>query len=318
MKTKLKFIFTLLSIFAVIVLALFSCRSDKEEIVSQEEKEINPTVLVPKGAAAKAMENLPKKYDLKVCKNDDEVKSEVLKGDWSLAILDGKKAGQLYLQSKKTITAISPIEIDGLKIVQNNYVERVRRRWVKDEETGKMEIVEFVDLPKPNILRGNRIIIGSQKGGIEEDIFNKFLEANEIELREGQVEYAGDSKEFKEAMTNYRQFGLVKEPAASKILEKEESVKTVFDLSSWWQEESGYSIPIKVLIANNDFLKEYKQQSEKAFEAIGSAISDYKESEGAKLVFYYESNRGIRLLESYYEADKRLSEKIDENFYFSE
>lgn len=263
MKSKWKYILIILIIVIAVIAAMFTFRKEDEDIATQEEKKIRPTILVVEGACSPMIETLPDEYDVKICKTDDEVKSEVLKGNWSLAVLDAKKAGQLYLQSKKTITAISPIQIDGLQVMQKNYVERIINRRVKSEETGDMEIVEFVDLPKPNILLSNNIMINDYKGGVEEDIFNKFLETNDIKIHEERIEYATDLEEFQDVMQRHRQFGLATEPVATKIMSDDNTVKTVFDLSEWWQEETGYSVPIKVLIANNSFLKEHQQQAEK-------------------------------------------------------
>lgn len=317
MKSKRKFLYLAIVLVIALSLSLFGCGGSDDDAASEQEK-ITPKILVTKGACADVINTLPKGYDIQVCETDDEVKSEVLKGGWSLAVLDAKKAGQLYLESKKSLQVISPLQIDGLKILQKNYNEKIQRKLVKNEETKKFELVEFVKPPMPSMLTKHKLTILDSRGGVEESVLNHFLDANNVKLKEDMIEYAEDTEDFYKDMKKHKRFGLATEPVATDILDNKKSVKEVFDLDEWWQEETGYALPIKVLIADNEFLREHKVQAEDAFEDIGNAISDFQEPKGLNLVFFFESNRGIRLLERFYEKDELLSEKLDENFYYND
>lgn len=291
---------------------------EKQSSEAENKKQLVKKVIVKKGICADAMKKLPKDYKIKVCENDDEIKTEALRGDFAFAVLDAKKAGEMYIETGKSVEVLSPITIDSVKLMQHSYAEKKKRKRIYNPETNKKEWIEEIRLPNANIVRKNNMAVLGRAGATIDMAMRIVLENRKTKLKDDKIEYLDSEKDFRKKMKIYKQFGLAEGEAAAKLMEDRKAVKEVFDISKLWYEDRGYHLPTNVMVISKKYIKNRGIDIEKDFAAIGTAISKTKRPEGVNLVFYRESDRGKNMLQDLYGEEGILEKKMEARFFYND
>jgi len=197
----------------------------------------------------KLMEDESDKYNISLYQSPDEIVGKLVSGEIDIACIPSNLAAVLYNKTQKGITLLGTNTLGVLYIVENG-------------ET----IKSLADL------KGKTIIM-SGKGATPEFILDTVLASAGLDVaRDVTVEFMANHTDVaSKVITNPGTIALLPEPHVSIAEAKAKTVKVAIDMNAAWQESQKTDLPMGVIVARNDFIKEKGKD-------LGAFLESYKKS----------------------------------------
>lgn len=190
----------------------------------------------PTGIGMVYLMEKPEKYQISVYQTPDEVAAKVISGELQVAAVPSNLAAVLFNKLEGDVVLLATNTLGTLYIMENGQA-----------------ITELADLK-------GKTILASGKGGTPEYILNEILtEAGMDPADDITINWLTSHADVATALAaGDGAIGMLPQPFATVVTEKQASVKVRFDLDEEWQKATGAALPMGVLIAGRSFLESRK------------------------------------------------------------
>ncbi len=255
----------IVAIAMVLVLALGMCVGCGEKVPTTVTEVVNIGALNgPTGMGMVKMMDQTDKYNITTYQAPTDVVAKITKGEIDVAAVPSNLAATLYNKTNGDITAITPITLGVLYIMDNGY--------------GITEVEDLKGLT----------IVASGQGGTPEYVLQKVLEDAGLTIYEDvQVQWlANHSEVVTKLISTPGTLAMVPEPFVSTALAASQQVRDAFDMNELWKDATGEELPMGVLIAKKSFVEEREQDLTVLLNDLKASVDFVNESpeDAAKLI----------------------------------
>ena len=190
-----------------------------------------------------------KNYHITIYQSPDEITGKIISGELEMACVPSNLAAVLNAKTKQNICLLGVNTLGVLYLVE------------KGEP-----ITDLSDL------KGKKILASGQ-GSTPEYILNQLLEGAGLQVgKDVEVQYFSNHTEVINALlADESTIALLPEPHVTIAMTKAPEVKRAIDLNAVWEKQEGTNLPMGVMIARADFVKDHPKE-------IQSFLEDYLES----------------------------------------
>lgn len=190
-----------------------------------------------------------KNYRITIYQSPDEITGKIISGELEMACVSSNLAAVLNAKTKQNICLLGVNTLGVLYLVE------------KGEP--------ITDLSH---LKGKKILASGQ-GSTPEYILNQLLEGAGLKVgKDVEVQYFSNHTEVINALlAEESTIALLPEPHVTIAMTKAPEVKRAIDLNAIWEKQEGTNLPMGVMIARADFVKDHPKE-------IESFLEDYLES----------------------------------------
>ena len=188
-------------------------------------------------------------YHITIYQSPDEITGKIISGELEIACVPSNLAAVLNTKTKQNICLLGVNTLGVLYLVE------------KGES-----LTDLSDL------KGKKILASGQ-GSTPEYILNQLLEGAGLQVgKDVEVQYFSNHTEVINALlAEDNTIALLPEPHVTIAMTKAPEVKRAIDLNAAWEKQEGANLPMGVMIARADFIKEHPDE-------IESFLEDYLES----------------------------------------
>lgn len=188
-------------------------------------------------------------YHITIYQSPDEITGKIISGELEIACVPSNLAAVLNTKTKQNICLLGVNTLGVLYLVE------------KGES-----LTDLSDL------KGKKILASGQ-GSTPEYILNQLLEGAGLQVgKDVEVQYFSNHTEVINALlAEESTIALLPEPHVTIAMTKAPEVKRAIDLNAAWEKQEGTNLPMGVMIARADFIKEHPDE-------IESFLEDYLES----------------------------------------
>ena len=188
-------------------------------------------------------------YHITIYQSPDEITGKIISGELEIACVPSNLAAVLNAKTKQNICLLGVNTLGVLYLVE------------KGES-----LTDLSDL------KGKKILASGQ-GSTPEYILNQLLEGAGLQVgKDVEVQYFSNHTEVINALlAEESTIALLPEPHVTIAMTKAPEVKRAIDLNAAWEKQEGTNLPMGVMIARADFIKEHPDE-------IESFLEDYLES----------------------------------------
>lgn len=192
------------------------------------------------------------KIDFEIYQAPTDVVQKLISGDLDVACVPSNLGGVLYAKTGGNIQILTTVVNGVLYIVEN----------------GK-KVQSLQDLK-------GKTIFGSGKGGTPEYALQILLKSAGLKLgKDVKVKWLENHADVAQKVASRRgAIGLLPEPQVSAITSKTKQVKIALDLNSLWLEVTGKELPMGILVAKRDYIKENKANIDELLLLVAESIQD--------------------------------------------
>ncbi len=190
-----------------------------------------------------------KNYRITIYQSPDEITGKIISGELEMACVSSNLAAVLNAKTKQNICLLGVNTLGVLYLVE------------KGES-----ITDLSDL------KGKKVLASGQ-GSTPEYILNQLLEGAGLKVgKDVEVQYFSNHTEVINALlAEESTIALLPEPHVTIAMTKAPEVKRAIDLNAIWEKQEGTNLPMGVMIARADFVKDHPKE-------IESFLEDYLES----------------------------------------
>ena len=188
-------------------------------------------------------------YHITIYQSPDEITGKIISGELEMACVPSNLAAVLNAKTKQNICLLGVNTLGVLYLVE------------KGEP-----ITDLSDL------KGKKILASGQ-GSTPEYILNQLLEGAGLKVgKDVEIQYFSNHTEVINALlAEESTIALLPEPHVTIAMTKAPEVKRAIDLNAAWEKQEGTNLPMGVMIARADFVKDHPKE-------IESFLEDYLES----------------------------------------
>lgn len=263
-------------------------------------------------------------YHITIYQSPDEITGKIISGELEIACVPSNLAAVLNAKTKQNICLLGVNTLGVLYLVE------------KGES-----LTDLSDLKEKKIL-------ASGQGSTPEYILNQLLEGAGLKVgKDVEVQYFSNHTEVINALlADESTIALLPEPHVTIAMTKAPEVKRAIDLNAAWEKQEGTNLPMGVMIARADFVKDHPDEIESFFEdylesvtfvntepekaaKMMAEVGLFEKAEIAKKaipnahIVWEQGQKARNDLESFYKILKGANPKAiggnlpDENFYYS-
>lgn len=236
----------------------------------------------PTGMGMVQLMNQTDRYDVKTFESPDELTGKIISGELDVATVPSNVAAVLYNKTHGKITAISPVTLGVLYLLEN----------------GTENVKTAEDL-------AGKTIYASGKGSTPEYILQIVLEDAGMKMSDVKVKWLSNHSDAQQSFLKKKgSLALLPEPFVTITETKVKTVKTALDMNRLWKEATGYDLSMSILVAQKSF-------AEERIGDIDILIDDYDTS--VKFVNENPAEAAKKIAEWGFIADEKIAEKAIPN-----
>ena len=205
-----------------------------------------------------------KNYRITIYQSPDEITGKIISGELEIACVPSNLAAVLNAKTKQNICLLGVNTLGVLYLVE------------KGES-----LTDLSDL------RGKKILASGQ-GSTPEYILNQLLEGVGLQVgKDVEVQYFSNHTEVVGALlADESTIALLPEPHVTIAMTKAPELKSAMDLNAAWEKQEGTKLPMGVMIARADFVKDHPKELESFLEDYSKSVVfvNTEPSEAAKMM----------------------------------
>ena len=271
----------LMALLALVLTALVVFTACGEEKTAKKENvpdELSGKikVIAQEGAAGlNVLRVMGENYQIKTYKRIGDVRTAIKDGKYDAAILSAGIAAEMYDRTDKGLLEVSPVSLRGVYVVASGYGENGFR---------------------PSMMMGKKVIC-MDKNSTADQVWQKVMYDSGASTSAVRIRYVNNFEAMQKAFGEWGMMVICTEPYAGK-LDKISEVNKVFDLSEEYESYGYGPVPADVLVVSRDMAKNRRDDVRLMKNEYEEALDTVKKGK-TKLVFYNQSDRGIKIMRDY-------------------